>query len=213
VTSADFLVGLVVGLAVAGVTYVALRSYFRLAVFRRSERPSSTVPPLLPDLSDAPPAAPPASPVEAETTARPLEATGLALLSPSLESGPAPSIAERDLLSAPSEAAALRLSQRVLIHLARHGGLSAGGEPVTQRGILTALQVSQGALSSVLRRLEDGGAIASEKAHVRGRDRRVKVYALTPRGRTLVATTAPATDRTAPATPAPSATPAYHPSS
>ncbi len=84
----------------------------------------------------------------------------------------------------------VRLSQRILLHLARNGGPSAGGtasEAVTQRGIGTALVVTQGALSSVLRRLEDGGAIASEKAHVRDRERRVKIYVLTPRGREVVA--------------------------
>ncbi|MCI4350274.1 MAG: helix-turn-helix transcriptional regulator [Thermoplasmata archaeon] len=54
-----------------------------------------------------------------------------------------------------------------------------------------ALGVTQGALSSVLRRLEDAGAIVSEKAHVRGHERRVKVYVLTPRGQKLWAAVPP----------------------
>jgi DNA-binding MarR family transcriptional regulator len=89
-----------------------------------------------------------------------------------------------------SDESRVRLSQRVLQHLARRGGAfpaSPGDETLTQRGIGSALGVTQGALSSVLGRLEDGGAIASEKAHVKGRDRRVKIYVLTPRGRELAA--------------------------
>lgn len=45
--------------------------------------------------------------------------------------------------------------------------------------------MSQGALSSVLGRLEAAGAVVGERARVRGRERRVKVYVLTPRGHFL----------------------------
>jgi len=95
-----------------------------------------------------------------------------------------------EALAPDSDEGRIRLSQRVLQHLARRGGATPGApsdESLTQRGIGAALGVTQGALSSVLGRLEDGGAIASDKAHVKGRDRRVKIYLLTPRGRELAA--------------------------
>jgi DNA-binding MarR family transcriptional regulator len=82
-----------------------------------------------------------------------------------------------------------RLSQRVLIHIAREGTGPIGGavpHRLCQEGIAEALGVTQGALSGVLRRLVAGGALVSEKAHVQGHDRRLKVNLLAPRGREIV---------------------------
>jgi DNA-binding MarR family transcriptional regulator len=110
---------------------------------------------------------------------------------------------------APALIPAVRLSRRVLGHLARLGDFGqdpARASAATQRGMGAALGVTQGALSSVLRRLEDAGAIASEKAHVRGHERRVKVSVLTTRGQQLWAAVPPdlrngAASLTAPADP------------
>jgi DNA-binding MarR family transcriptional regulator len=192
-TWGDFLVGLSVGLVVAAGAYGVLRWRFQRAVAERARRArrrlatsTSIVPPALgPAVVDPPAlahAAAEGAPVAAgiiRTEPRPPVNAPVPAAS---RSGAAPG-----RIGGNEDEPMLRLSQRVLLHLLRNGSASAAGEAVTQRGIMAALNSSQGALSSVLRRLEDGGAIASEKTHVGGRDRRVKVYTLTPRGRGLVA--------------------------
>ncbi|MCI4361197.1 MAG: PadR family transcriptional regulator, partial [Thermoplasmata archaeon] len=47
------------------------------------------------------------------------------------------------------------------------------------------LQVNQGALAGVLRRLVAAGVLDERREHVRGADRRLKVYRLTPSGEQL----------------------------
>lgn len=79
----------------------------------------------------------------------------------------------------------LRSSQRIVLHLAGLGTLTADEvAPIgfTQRGIATSLQVSQNALTNVLRRLVAGGVLVEDVRHVQGQPRRLKVYRLTPRG-------------------------------
>ncbi|MCI4360612.1 MAG: helix-turn-helix transcriptional regulator [Thermoplasmata archaeon] len=185
-TSADFFYGLVAGLAVAGVAYGGLRWYFANLLRRQAGTPA---PGDRPKGASAPPAPspPPIRPRIAAPTAVPEPGPDGASVAPSATVSIESSVADASAAAfvPAEELAGLRLSQRVLQHLARNGG-SVLGDSVTQRGIQSSLGVTQGALSSVLRRLEDGGAIASEKAHVQGRDRRVKVYVLTPRGRSLV---------------------------
>ena len=83
---------------------------------------------------------------------------------------------------------ALRTSQRIVLHLWSLGALPTDEvAPLgfTQRGIATALGVSQNALTNVLRRLVAGGVLVEDVRHVRGQPRRLKVYRLTPRGEAL----------------------------
>ena len=56
----------------------------------------------------------------------------------------------------------------------------------TQAGIAAALGTSQGAISNVLRRLVDGGALQVERMRVRHRYRRLKVYWMTRLGEVLL---------------------------
>ncbi|MCI4366650.1 MAG: hypothetical protein L3K08_02740 [Thermoplasmata archaeon] len=51
-----------------------------------------------------------------------------------------------------------------------------------QAGIGEALGVTQGGLAAVLRRLEAAGIFTVERGHVRGRDRRLKIYRLSSYG-------------------------------
>ncbi|MFI5415146.1 MAG: hypothetical protein ACHQ16_05720, partial [Candidatus Lutacidiplasmatales archaeon] len=79
----------------------------------------------------------------------------------------------------------LRLSQRVILHVYAqgvqgHGEVAAPG--LCQAGMVEALGIPQAGLAAVLRRLEAAGVLLGEKGHVRGHDRRLKVYRLSPRG-------------------------------
>ena len=79
----------------------------------------------------------------------------------------------------------LRLSQRVIVHLAGLGGLQddeVASDGFTQSGMADSLGVPQNRLSNVLRRLERSGVLVPDVRHVSGRARRVKVYRLTPLG-------------------------------
>lgn len=49
-----------------------------------------------------------------------------------------------------------------------------------------ALGITQGAITGVLARLVAAGVLGVRTSHVRGHDRRVKVYELTPMGENLV---------------------------
>jgi DNA-binding MarR family transcriptional regulator len=83
------------------------------------------------------------------------------------------------------DAPSVRLSIRILVHLAALGRLDPEGvAPIgaTQRGIGVALAAEQSAVSKVLKRLEAAGVVEVARAHVRGLDRRVNVYSLTRRG-------------------------------
>jgi DNA-binding MarR family transcriptional regulator len=83
----------------------------------------------------------------------------------------------------------LRSSERILLHIARQGAV--GPEEVAPRalcqaGMIEALGVKQGALTGVLRRLVSARVLQESREHVRGMDRRVKVYRLTPAGDRLI---------------------------
>jgi DNA-binding MarR family transcriptional regulator len=84
---------------------------------------------------------------------------------------------------APTEA--VRLSQRVILHVYAQGDLPFGAVApfgLCQAGIGEALGVTQGGLAAVLRRLQAAGILTAERGHVRGRDRRLKIYRLSTRG-------------------------------
>jgi len=82
----------------------------------------------------------------------------------------------------------VRLSERIVVALAREGRLSEElpARPVrTQAGLVEKLGSNQSAVSKVLRRLVAADVLTEERRHVEGRDQRLKVYALTRRGELL----------------------------
>ncbi|MCI4321555.1 MAG: hypothetical protein L3K18_02295 [Thermoplasmata archaeon] len=87
--------------------------------------------------------------------------------------------------SAPTPKGTLRLSQRVILHVYSQGRWPPGEVApagLCQAGMVEALGIPQAGLAAVLRRLEAAGILEGERAHVRGRDRRLKVYRLSTRG-------------------------------
>jgi len=88
----------------------------------------------------------------------------------------------------PVTRAEVSLSERIVVQLAREGRLDpdAPAAPTrTQRGLATALESSQGAVSKVLGRLVAAGVISQDRRHIRGGSQRMKVYDLTRRGEYL----------------------------
>jgi len=82
----------------------------------------------------------------------------------------------------------VRLSLRIVIHLDQTGPPGDGGvakRESTQQGMAQVLSVTQGAVSKVLSRLVAAEVVRHERHHVRGEDRRVRVYFLTARGEEL----------------------------
>lgn len=108
---------------------------------------------------------------------------------PARASNAAPSVQPADATAAvPTNGGQVRISQRVVFHIAAQGRIGpdeVAPRPLSQAGIGEALQVSQGALTGVLRRLVAAGVLEEKRQHVRGIDRRVKVYRLTPSGQQL----------------------------
>jgi DNA-binding MarR family transcriptional regulator len=79
----------------------------------------------------------------------------------------------------------LRLSQRIILHLYAQGELAPGSVApagMCQAGMIDALGVPQAGLAAVLSRLEAAGMFTTERGHVRGHDRRLKIYRLSSRG-------------------------------
>ncbi|HEY6237649.1 MAG TPA: MarR family winged helix-turn-helix transcriptional regulator [Thermoplasmata archaeon] len=79
----------------------------------------------------------------------------------------------------------LRLSQRVILHVYALGTVPPGETApsgLCQAGIVEALGIPQAGLAAVLRRLEAAGILMTERGHVRGHERRLKVYRLSARG-------------------------------
>ncbi|HYK94135.1 MAG TPA: hypothetical protein VEY07_08880, partial [Thermoplasmata archaeon] len=82
----------------------------------------------------------------------------------------------------------LRISHRVLVHIGAQGRVGRDEIPpkaLTQAGMVEALEVNQGALTGVLRRLVAAGVLDEHREHVQGVDRRLKVYRLTSSGEQL----------------------------
>lgn len=79
----------------------------------------------------------------------------------------------------------VRLALRVVVFLDRLGPPNDGGAAApesTQQGIAVALSATQGAVSKVLDRLVAASIVVQDRRHVRGRDRRVRVYYLSRAG-------------------------------
>ena len=84
----------------------------------------------------------------------------------------------------------LQLSSRVLLHLSgqpRLGPYEPAIPGRTQARMAAQFGVRQGNLSTVLRRLEYAQLVAAELRHVRGAERRLKVYRLTAQGEAVAA--------------------------
>ncbi len=100
----------------------------------------------------------------------------------------APAAWAREAVVRPTTAE-LRISKRVLLHIDSQPRLAPGERvgvrSLTQEGMAEVLGATQGAVSNVLRRLVDGGALRAERRHVPGKGRRVTVYELTARGEQL----------------------------
>jgi DNA-binding PadR family transcriptional regulator len=82
----------------------------------------------------------------------------------------------------------LRTSQRVILHVMSQGRLPPGEVApfgLSQAGMGRALEVTQSALAKTLARLVAGGVLTVGRRHVKGEDRRLKVYELTPLGESL----------------------------
>lgn len=82
----------------------------------------------------------------------------------------------------------VRLSERVLVYLARRGRLveeGPVGQDHTQQAIAESLNATQSAISKVLRRLVQAGVIEEQRRHLREDGRRLKVYGLTRAGDVL----------------------------
>jgi DNA-binding MarR family transcriptional regulator len=77
----------------------------------------------------------------------------------------------------------IRLALRIVVHLAQLGPMDYTARPeATQQGIASSLQVTQGAVSKVLRRLGAADVVQHERHHVWSRARRMQAYFLTPKG-------------------------------
>ncbi len=124
---------------------------------------------------------------------------------PDAAPGTAPEVSS-SLAAAPAAAVRRpRLSQRVLVHLYLQGHLADGeiAPPgFTQGGMAEALGVAQSPLSGVLRRLVVAGILTQDTRHVRGEDRRLRVYRLTPLGETLAKDLYRAREKPSPGAPA-----------
>ncbi len=91
--------------------------------------------------------------------------------------------------TAPKPPERLSIAYRILLHIARQGRYGPNEVPpraLCQAGMVEALGVTQGALVGFLQELVAAGVLSVHRDHVRGIDRRVKVYELTPEGDVLV---------------------------
>ncbi len=188
VSDPDLLLGIGIGLSMSAIAYLIGRFYVR--AMRRGVRTEPERSPA-PDGQRVAEHSEPVVPVAnslGETSRYTPGPAPLAkrLTEPDPRGGPEPPEPGRNRVDVETE---LRTSQRILLHLALHGRSGSEGsfpEALCQKGIGRALGLGQGAVSGVLRRLEWGGAISSQTAHVQGHDRRLKVYLLTDRGVNIV---------------------------
>ncbi len=121
-------------------------------------------------------------------TAEPLGPPGPVAVA-SVEGAPEPLARAGEGTAAAGPDAALdesrRLSERILIHLLWYGRPGPEGSAraeASQQGMARSLNSGQNTISKALSRLVDAGAVRVELQHVPGAPRRVKTYALTPRG-------------------------------
>jgi DNA-binding MarR family transcriptional regulator len=196
----DFLGGLSVGLAISAAGYLAVR-FYRIRRRKAIEKLAPSAMPLLPALP--------------AVTGGPDRARGMLLATPMATASTASGASRPAVFSAdqPTQARptaepgtarpsfgftattqihvaepTLQLSHRVILHLYAQGVLPPGEvapRSLCQAGMRETLLARQGALAAVLQRLEAAGITEAATAHVRGANRRVKVYRLTARGSAL----------------------------
>ncbi len=90
--------------------------------------------------------------------------------------------------SATVPAETLRLSFRLVLHIAAQGAVGAhevAPPELTQAGMAKALGAKQNTIATLLKRLEVAQVLTSDVRHVKGAPRRMKVYRLTTRGEEL----------------------------
>jgi DNA-binding MarR family transcriptional regulator len=83
----------------------------------------------------------------------------------------------------------LSIAYRLILHIARQGRYGpdeVAPKGLSQAGMVEALGVTQGALVGFLQQFVAAGFLTVQREHVRGVDRRVKVYRLTPQGEAFV---------------------------
>lgn len=193
-TSNGALALLAVAVAAIGGTIVGA-----LVVGRWLGRREPSEPPSAPPAGSTPSAEvalpPPATPSPSLPSAGPPPEPAAAVPSTAVEETDAPPsvrVASPEI-PAPAPASspapeALRVSQRIVLHLAGLGVLGAdevAAVGFTQLGMSQALGTRQNALTNVLRRLVAAGVLTEDVRHVRGQPRRLKVYRLTSRGEAL----------------------------
>ncbi len=106
----------------------------------------------------------------------------------------------------------VRLSERVILHLARLGRIDpeAPAAPTrTQQGLVAATGGSQSAVSKVLRQMVASGMVEEERRHIAGVSHRMKAYALSRRGELLAREVAARRDVSLLPTLVPPSPPAY----
>lgn len=84
-----------------------------------------------------------------------------------------------------------RLSERLLVHLYWYGRGGTEGVATldaSQAGMARRFGVTQNAVSKALQRLVEAGTVTVQLRHVPGASRRLKTYALTPRGEAIART-------------------------
>jgi DNA-binding MarR family transcriptional regulator len=195
VTSFDFDLGVSAGLAIAGSLYAVLWWWARRLILAVPPAPVPLEPPegarngwgsagaALPTAT-----APGPSPPGAEIRSGPQPPDPTPRSAAKGGPGEAPRWSDGPPGPEPRPAAtptAVRLSQRVILHLYAQGNLPSGAvAPLArcQAGIGEALGITQGGLAAVLRRLAAAGILTVERGHVQGRDRRLKIYRLSSRG-------------------------------
>jgi DNA-binding MarR family transcriptional regulator len=193
----------VLELVVVAIVGFVIGALMILFLFRRRERAGETLPstegtdqssassvpttPAVGEAVEAPAAEPPPAPSAPPPPAPASEVTG----PPSPAAAPVPSNEQAAPTTARAPHAppeALRVSERIVLHLAAQGALrSEEVAPVgfSQGGMAEAIGIRQNALTNVLRRLEAAGILTVDVRHVAGKPRRMKVYRLTNRGESL----------------------------
>lgn len=190
----DFLLGLVLGLGLAAALFAILRWRTLRIVRAATTSPHGVV---VPAATGEGPVTSPTAISSAEEPA--LEISGTAPAAGKVSAAdPTPAVAPATRPAASTDRATsasagarvptgdtLRLSQRIILHVYAQGQFVAGDVAppgLCQAGMVEALGIPQSGIAAVLRRLEAAGVFTAERGHVRGHDRRLKVYRLTAQG-------------------------------
>ena len=176
--------GLGVGLLASGVGSAIVWLYLRQRPRGGAERHAADRPRPAPVAPAARLAAPAAAVVVGASAPAPTPPP----VSTAWTAGPALAVSDVPAPPVPSNGGQLRISHRVLLHIGRQGRIGpdeVAPRALTQAGMVESLEVNQGALTGVLRRLVAAGVLDERREHVQGSDRRLKVYRLTDAGAEL----------------------------